>query len=426
MADSELHSDLVVIGAGMTGLAAALFAANNGVSTIRVGIASEIIFASGFIDLMGVHPISEGKIWENPWDAIDALKRDIPDHPFGRMQKESIRCAMDQFLASLDEAGVSYRRHPDRNTRVILPVGTVKTTYAVPESMWNGAVALAEKPSCLIIGIRGLRGFSARQIAQTLKPAWPAVRHAQISFPGFDRSTEVYTEPMARSLMLSETRRRLADTVGPHVGNARMIGFPAIFGIQGTAEIVSDLENKIGLPIFEIPTMPPSIPGLRIKETLDAELEKKGVRSLLQKRVLNVRPEKRGFSLEIGGTAVEHIVRTKAVILGSGRFIGRGLTADRKRIREALFDLPVHQPGARKAWHRRRFLDNRGHLINVAGLEIDHRFRPLDRHGRPAFDTLFAAGSILAHQDWMRMKCGSGLAIATAYAAVQSYLEQSA
>jgi glycerol-3-phosphate dehydrogenase subunit B len=32
---------------------------------------------------------------------------------------------------------------------------------------------------------------------------------------------------------------------------------------------------------------------------------------------------------------------------------------------------------------------------------------------------LFAAGSILAHQDWMRMKCGSGLAIATAYAAVE-------
>jgi hypothetical protein len=33
---------------------------------------------------------------------------------------------------------------------------------------------------------------------------------------------------------------------------------------------------------------------------------------------------------------------------------------------------------------------------------------------------LFAAGSILAHQDWMRMKCGSGLALSTAYAAVNS------
>jgi len=49
----------------------------------------------------------------------------------------------------------------------------------------------------------------------------------------------------------------------------------------------------------------------------------------------------------------------------------------------------------------------------------------LDRHGQTAFENLFAAGSILAHQDWMRMKCGSGLAIATAYAAVRSLLKKS-
>jgi hypothetical protein len=28
----------------------------------------------------------------------------------------------------------------------------------------------------------------------------------------------------------------------------------------------------------------------------------------------------------------------------------------------------------------------------------------------------------LAHQDWKRMKCGSGLAISTAYGAVQSFI----
>ncbi len=60
----------------------------------------------------------------------------------------------------------------------------------------------------------------------------------------------------------------------------------------------------------------------------------------------------------------------------------------------------------------------------MAGLEIDNMFRPLDIAGKPAFKTLFAAGSILAHQDWIRMKCGSGLAIASAYAAVNAFKEQ--
>jgi glycerol-3-phosphate dehydrogenase subunit B len=40
--------------------------------------------------------------------------------------------------------------------------------------------------------------------------------------------------------------------------------------------------------------------------------------------------------------------------------------------------------------------------------------------GHPAFANLFAAGIILAHQDWTRMKCGSGLSVATAYGAVES------
>jgi glycerol-3-phosphate dehydrogenase subunit B len=66
--------------------------------------------------------------------------------------------------------------------------------------------------------------------------------------------------------------------------------------------------------------------------------------------------------------------------------------------------------------------DPRGHPINRAGLETDAFFRPLDRSGDPAYRNLFAVGSILAHQDWMRMKCGSGLAVSTAFKAVNAFV----
>jgi glycerol-3-phosphate dehydrogenase subunit B len=83
--------------------------------------------------------------------------------------------------------------------------------------------------------------------------------------------------------------------------------------------------------------------------------------------------------------------------------------------------LPVYQPQQRDQWHRAEFFDLRGHPANRAGLEVDRSFRPLDTSGRPAFDKLHAAGSILAHQDWMRMKCGAGLAVATAFDAVEAF-----
>ncbi|PQP33609.1 anaerobic glycerol-3-phosphate dehydrogenase subunit B, partial [Desulfobacteraceae bacterium SEEP-SAG9] len=68
MSASEfITCELTVIGTGMTGMAATLFAANRGVSTVQVGSTGEIIFASGVFDLMGVHPIADKHIWQNPW-----------------------------------------------------------------------------------------------------------------------------------------------------------------------------------------------------------------------------------------------------------------------------------------------------------------------------------------------------------------------
>ncbi|UCD32176.1 MAG: FAD-binding protein, partial [Desulfobacterales bacterium] len=78
----------MVIGTGMAGSAAALFAANRGVSVVQVGIISEIIFASGLLDLMGVHPIQKQRIWDNPWAAIDTVSKDIPGHPYAKLNEK--------------------------------------------------------------------------------------------------------------------------------------------------------------------------------------------------------------------------------------------------------------------------------------------------------------------------------------------------
>jgi glycerol-3-phosphate dehydrogenase subunit B len=44
----------------------------------------------------------------------------------------------------------------------------------------------------------------------------------------------------------------------------------------------------------------------------------------------------------------------------------------------------------------------------------------LARDGRPCSERLFAAGVILAHQDWIRSRSGAGIAIASAYQAVDA------
>jgi len=424
MTDAEsMKYDVCVIGTGLAGMAATLFSANRDLSTVQVGHTGEIIFTSGLLDLMGVHPVKEKHLWRDPWAAIDAVVNDIPNHPYSRVKRQDIQSAFDELLAFLNDVGLSYHRRRNQNSDVLTSLGTVKPTYAVPQNMWKGVEALTQKPPCLLIDIRGLKGFSARQIAAALQPGWPDLQTAHISFPDTDHLSEVYTEHMASALVLPVNREKFARVVRPHVNAAQIIGIPAILGLYRTNEVVSHLEDLIGVPIFEIPTIPPSVPGLRLKEAFERGLRPKEVTYYSQKRVLQVRHTAGGlFEIDIGRTDSERKVCARAIILASGRFIGGGLHADRKHIKETIFDLPVSQPRHRTEWHHRDFLDTRGHPINQAGLEIDDSFRPLDDFGRPAFETLFAAGSILAHNDWKRMKCGAGVAVASAFGAVKSLI----
>lgn len=408
----------------MTGMAAALFAASRGFSVLQIGRAGEMLFASGLLDLLGVHPIEQKKIWRDPWAGIEALRRDLPRHPYARLKQEDIQAAFDELIAFLNAAGLMYKHHRRRNQEVVTSMGTTKLTYCLPVTMWNGAEAFRNKTPCLVVDFRGLKGFSARQIAQTLASRWPGIRTLRVDFPGLEMLSEVYPERLARALEVVQNREELARTIRPHIKQAGVVGLPPILGVHRSQEVMTDLADRIGIPLFEIPTMPPAVAGLRLKETFEQHLPSKGVHLISDKQVLRVRRLKGGiFVLEVGGTEKELSFRSQGIVLATGRFIGQGLHAGRQQIRETLFDLPVVQPTHRGQWHRLDFLDPRGHPINRAGLEVDEHFRPLNRNGEPAFENLFAAGSILAHHDWMRMKCGSGLAIATAYAAVNAFVK---
>ena len=180
----------------------------------------------------------------------------------------------------------------------------------------------------------------------------------------------------------------------------------------------------LGVPVFEIPTMPPAIAGIRLKEAFDIHMPKLGVKAFYHHTVHAIDRRSEGrFVLDVGRTGPETTVIADNVLLATGRFLGKGLVARREGIREALLNIPVSQPENRSCWHREHFLDPKGHAINLAGIEVDDRFRPVKAPGRPVYDNLYAAGSILAHQDWIRTKSGTGLAVATAYGAIEAMIE---
>ncbi len=425
MSDNQIQCyDVAVIGAGMAGMAAALFAAERGLSCIQIGSGGGILFASGLLDLLAVHPVAEHRLWPSPYEAVAALAREQAGHPLARVDAASIRTAFETFVAALTSAGMPYAPLGQRNSSVITSIGTVKTSFCVPQTMIAGVDALARRLPCLLVDFRGLREFSARQITETLADDWPALRHQRIEFAGFEAMPELYAAHLARALENREARERMIARIKPLLGDARVVGLPALLGIGRSGEVHAAFEAGLGLPVFEIPTMPTSVPGLRLLGALEAVMSARGVTRRHQSSVRALRFDGSKALLELEGVRGGEHIEASAVVLATGRFSGRGLNADQQSVRESLLGLPVQQPLAREAWHQRDFLDPTGHAINRAGLTTDDAWRPLDASGKPAWPNLFAIGSILAGQDWMREKCGSGLAIATAWSAIEQLMQQ--
>lgn len=424
MKNQHQHThELAVIGAGMAGMAASLFAVNRGIPTIQFGSTGGLLFASGLLDLMGVHPIEHGEQWKSPFDAIAALTQSNPKHPYSRIHHTTINAAFNEILEFFEGSGFFYHSNADKNSQVITAQGTIKPSYYIPRSMWKGVQALNKKAPCLIVGFNRMKEFSSRQIAETLKSTWPKLKSIQLEFPGLENFAEVHPERMARSLETSECRKNFIHILKPFLKKQKYLGVPAILGFQGVSHILTQLEHALGVDIFEIPTPSVSVSGLRLKELFERKLPKKNIAQFLNTRVESVEAiENGGFRVQVVHRDEKKQFFVNAVLLSSGRFFSRGLVAERTTIREPLFDLPVTQAN-RKHWHQKDFYSMKGHAVNKAGVEVDDVFRPVGRNCKPAFNTLFAAGSILAHQDWIREKSGCGISISSAYGAIESYLK---
>jgi glycerol-3-phosphate dehydrogenase subunit B len=284
--------------------------------------------------------------------------------------------------------------------------------------MQPGAAALTAGVPCLLVDFEGLREYSAKAVAAGAAARWSGVRTLRLTFPAPGIAGEVYAAHIALALEERAARERLADLVRPHLGDARAVGLPAVLGIMRTDRAAAHLAEALGVPVFEVPTMPTSVPGLRLKNALERAVAARGVERRVHGRVIAVERSGDQFELSVAATPAPAALHARAVILATGRFMGRGLEASRTRVREPLLDLYVAQPATRSDWHRVDLFDARGHALNRAGIETDEGFRACDARGAVVQPRLFAVGTMLAHHDWARMKCGAGLAIGTAAAAV--------
>ena len=415
--DRRYRSQLAIIGTGLAGFAASLFALARGISVAQVGNTGSIAYTSGYLDLIGYH---RGRRLLSPWTELERLREDEPEHPLARSGEHSIRLGFEQFTDALSQMGVGYSTPGRQNLLALSPAGTLKPTLSVPLTMLPGIESLLPRTKALVVDFHGLEGFSARELVVNLNRYRPRLSSVRLHFPQLKQGTPLYPEVMARELEVPAQRERLAERIKAVLGDAEMVGMPAIMGIHQPDRVHHELQRLVGAPLFEIPTMPPAVPGIRLREMFEQQFPRRGLTLVPQQKVRRLELGADGVVLHLRDSYGAVVIEADAGLLATGRFLSGGLKADRLGISESLLNIPVEQPRSHAEWYRDSYFDQRGHGINRAGIRVDERFRPLGRHGEPVSERLFAAGSLLAGQDWVRQRCGAGVAISSAYEAVRA------
>jgi glycerol-3-phosphate dehydrogenase subunit B len=405
--------DLIVIGAGLCGLSAALAAAQAGLSVRIVAKGHGAThWTTGALDVLGYMPESGDKV-NSPIERLC----DLPaGHPYTLVGGEGVHAAIELLATTLAAEGLEYAGagQPDANLWLPSPIGAARPTFLAPRGQIDGDLSRDEP--IVIVGLRGLRDFYPRLIAENLSKQGIRARAEFLPLDLITARRDVNSVQLANALEDAQRQAALAAALARIVRPGERIGLPALLGVEHHPQALDALQSQTQASIFEIPTLPPSVPGLRLYHALARAFRRLDVRLETNMEVIGFVAEDRRIRwIETAASARPLRHHAERFLLATGGILGGGFNSDhRGRFWEVVFDLPITGvPQDRAEWLRPAFLDPKGHAVFHAGIAVDDSFRPVAENGEPVYTNLWAAGALLAHADPIRERSLEGIAVAT-------------
>jgi glycerol-3-phosphate dehydrogenase subunit B len=405
--------DLLVVGAGFTGLLAAWLAARRGARTMLIA------YGRGGLELShGCLAISAAASLR---DSIRTSKR---PHPYALVGIESVERALEALLPLLAAEGLPYAGSLDTN--MLLPTASGRTVVSAFAPAALASANLAGGSPFTIAGFNGFRDFDSALAARTLAAGLKrAVTSVDLPLPGPAPRRDRYATDLARLFEDPSWREMAARAWRPSLVGAALLGLPATLGLRLHQTVWQELQDRLEVPLFEIPTLPPSLPGLRLEWVLRQACQRAGV-DILEGAPAVGRIERRQTRARVAGAVAmtaggPRSFDSGAVMLATGGFLHGGLVARQSGlVQESVFDLPVVHNPDRSTWVSPHAGDTQPYAS--FGLRVDTSMRPLDSGGQPMFPNLFAAGGLLAGARRAEEGSRQGIALGTAFRAVEAAL----
>lgn len=408
---------VLVVGAGLAGLACALRLADGGapVTVLATGVGS-LQLGGATIDVLGYAPARV----THPFDALGSL---AADHPYRLLGAERVQAAtgwLVERLPALDLRGTA-----TENMLLASALGAARPTAIAPATLAAGDLRAGGE--IVFAGVRALKDFVPALAAANVARA-DAVDvqtraaeaeglvggEADVSPLGLARALE---DPGVRAEVAVALRAAIGDP-----GGAR-IGLPAVLGIDRQAEVTAAMADALRAPVFEVATVPPSVPGVRLYRALTAELRERRARIVIGSTAVGPTLEAGRLSgVEARVSGRNRAFPAAAVVLATGGVAVGGIDLDAEhRPHETVLGLHLAGDPGGTGYTDGAFSEN---PIDRLGVRVDAEMRPLDADGKIVHRNLHAAGALLGGAVPWRELSGNGLALSSGVAAADAILSE--
>jgi len=412
------RADVVVIGAGLAGLSCAAGLAERGASVILAakGMATTH-WTHGGLDVAAPAGAATAREGVGMLAARDG-------HPYALVHGD-LDEAVAEHQARLTAAGLGLVGTMDASL-VPIPtaIGSLRQASMLPE-----AQAAALEPwagtGLLVVGYRGYRdawpAYAAHNLAATSWDGGPTeVRAVDVELPHAAELNNLNARTLGLLFDRPEWRASALRAIAQAIPRgAWRVGLPATLGIVDHAAVLADARDTVGHPILEIPSLPPSVPGLRLFAALRSRILAAGGRMQIGNPVSRVEiAGRRVAAIHLQAAARSLRLTADLFVLATGGIGGEGIRAlPDGSLAERVFGLPVTAP-PRDAW----FSDDPllAHPIEAAGIRTDADLCATGTDGETILENVRVIGSALAGMHYLGERCGDGVALASAQRVARS------
>ncbi|MDO4951874.1 MAG: glycerol-3-phosphate dehydrogenase subunit GlpB [Bacteroidales bacterium] len=415
--------DTIIIGGGLSGLTAGIALAKAGQQVALAAAGqSTLNYFSGSFDLLGYN--AEGKVVSCPLDEINNLPA---SHPYAKIGADAVAHFAAEAQTILTEAGIDFKGDASGNHSRITPLGVLRPAWlSLDDCLTADTDFQIPNFNFQVLNIEGFLDFPVEFIAHGLEQmgAQATTHIVTLKIMQANRKSpyETRATSIARLMDNDEILRDFAAEVKsiitnlqPHTSNHHpsAIVLPAVFGLNGI-EPLRKLREMMGVPVFVIATLPPSLLGMRVQNLLRKRFTELGGKIFHESKVTS------GF-ISAGevisiASGYSETVNADNYILATGSFQSHGLVADYRKVSEPLFNLDIDAAPSRTGWTKTDIFDSQPFM--GFGVSTDSNLHPF-KGGAPVRN-LYAVGSVLSGHNALAQADGTGVSLITALAAATS------